>query len=49
MQDTNVAERAENQQNEASVRQTASRSQFDDTEYERWSQNLRNKAHSKNK
>jgi len=48
MQDTQVAERAENQQKEASVRQSTAKSQFDDAEYERWSQNLRNK-HSKNK
>jgi hypothetical protein len=48
MQDTQIEERAENQQKEASVRQSAAKSQFDDAEYERWSQNLRNK-HSKNK
>jgi hypothetical protein len=48
MQDTQIEERAETQQNESSVRQSTAKSQFDDAEYERWSQNLRNKR-SKNK
>jgi len=48
MQDTQVEEREEIQLKEASVRQSTSKSRFDDIEYERWSENLRNKR-SKNK
>lgn len=50
MQDTQVVEEtAANQQKEASAQASASKSHFNDAEYERWSQKLRNKAQSKNK
>jgi hypothetical protein len=48
MQDTQVVEeRAANQQKEAQA--SASKSSFDDAEYERWSQSLRNKSRSNGK
>ena len=47
MQDTQVEERAENREKEESIRASALKSSFNDAEYERWSQNLRNKAKAK--
>ena len=49
MQDTQVMETVENQQKEAGLEESRFKSSFDDAEYERWCQNLRNKARSKNK
>jgi hypothetical protein len=47
MQDTQVEERVESQEKESPVRESAAKSRFNDAEYERWSQNLRNKTKSK--
>jgi hypothetical protein len=44
MQDTQVAERAANEQKEERAQEVITKSRFDDAEYERWSQNLRKKA-----
>ena len=49
MQDTQVEERTENREKEETMRASALKSSFNDAEYERWSQNLRSKANSKNK
>lgn len=49
MQATQVAEKAENQQKQMRAQESNFKSRFNDTEYERWSQNLRKKAGAKNK
>ena len=49
MQATQVAEKAENQQKQMRAQESNFKSRFNDAEYERWSQNLHNKARVKNK
>jgi hypothetical protein len=49
MQDTQVEERVENEEKEVRAQEPTLKSHFDNAEYERWSQNLRNKARSKGK
>jgi hypothetical protein len=48
MQDTQVKEEAQSQSTDTPVHQTTLKSRFDDAEYERWCEKLRNAA-SKNK
>jgi hypothetical protein len=47
MHETQVEERVETREKESPVRESAVKSSFNDVEYERWSQNLRNKGKSK--
>jgi len=49
MQATPVEEKAENQQKQMRAQESNFKSRFNDAEYERWSQNLQNKARTKNK
>lgn len=48
MQDTQVEERAETREQESPAQESSLKSQFNDAEYERWSQNLRNKTKKSN-
>jgi hypothetical protein len=47
MQETQVEERAESREKETPARGSTLKSRFNDAEYERWSQNLRNRTRSK--
>ena len=47
MQDTQVKERPEIQSKQTAAQTTRASSSFDHAEYERWSQNLRNRMSSK--
>jgi hypothetical protein len=49
MQDTQVMEKAEVMEKESSDRNSKANSRFNDAEYERWSENIRKRAGSKNK
>jgi hypothetical protein len=49
MQDAQVKARSENQPTVKPVQEARSKSSFDDAEYERWSENLRNRGNSKSK
>jgi hypothetical protein len=49
MQDTQVVEKADVMEKESSVRNSKTNTRFNDAEYERWSEILRNKARSKAK
>jgi len=49
MQDTQVQTRSESQPTDTPVQTAVSKSSFDNAEYERWSQNLRNRMASKGK
>ena len=48
MQATQVAEKLENKQKQVRAQESNVQSRFNDAEYERWSQNLRNKNRGKN-
>jgi hypothetical protein len=47
MQDTNVESRHETQQIDAPVRATKMQSSFNEAEYQRWCEKLRNRSRSK--
>ena len=49
MQDTQVQTSSESQLTDTPVQTAISKSSFDNAEYERWSQNLRNRMASKGK
>lgn len=49
MQDTQVKTSSENRAIDATVEESKSKSTFNNAEYERWSQNLRNRTGSKSK
>jgi hypothetical protein len=49
MQETRVVEMSQIQETKSTVKASKSTSGFNDAEYQRWSENLRNRNKSKNK
>jgi len=49
MQETEIKLRSESQPIEKPVQESRSKTTFDDAEYQRWSENLRNRTRSKGK
>jgi hypothetical protein len=49
MQEAKVVEMSQSEDAKSTVQASKSKSEFNDVEYQRWSENLRNRSKSKNK